>query len=67
MHNAKVPPYDRCRDLIGELVAEDVRDKVLEISRPEAREEVDVSESTVRVDVPPVQPVPTYQEGGSSG
>ena len=38
-----------------------------EIPRPEAGEEMDVGEPAVRGNVPPVQPAPTYQEGGSSG
>ena len=60
MHNAEVPRDDRCRDRIGELMAEDddqrqvervsgtVRPEV-EIPRPEAGEEMDVGEPTVRV------------------
>ena len=79
MHNVKVPHDDRCRDRIGELVAEDdeqrqvervsrtVRPEV-EIPRPEAGEEVDVGEPTVRVAGPvEEQPVPTVRVGGSSG
>ena len=70
-HNARVP-HDRCRDRIGELMAEDDDQRQgervssravpeVEIPRPEAGEEMDVRESTVRVDVPPVQLVPTCQ------
>ena len=71
MHNAKVPHDDRCRDRIGELMAGDddqrqvervsgtVRPEV-EIPRPEAGEEVDVGEPTVRVaGLVEEQPVPT--------
>ena len=78
MHNAKVPRDDRCRDRIGELVAEDddqtqvervsgtVHPEV-EIPRPEAGEEMDVGEPTVVEDQQPVQqPVPTVRVGGSS-
>ena len=87
MHNAKVLHDDRCRDRIGELMAEDDDQRQVErvsvsvhaeveIPRPEAGEEVDVGESTVRVagseprSVPrPVeeQPVPTVRVGESSG
>ena len=87
MHNAKVPHDDRCRDRIGELMAEDDDQRQVErvsvsvhaeveIPRPEAGEEVDVGEPTVRVagseprSVPrPVeeQPVPTVRVGESSG
>ena len=79
MHNAKVPHDDRCRDRVGELMAGDddqrqvervsgtVRPEV-EIPRPEAGEEVDVGEPTVRVAGPvEEQPVPTVRVGGSSG
>ena len=78
MHNAKVPHDDRCRDRIGELMAEDDDQRQVErasgtvqpeveIPRPEAGEEMDVGEPTVRV-VGPVedQPVPTVRVGGSS-
>ena len=76
MHNAKVPHDDRCRGRIGELTAEDDDQRQVErvsgaaeveIPRPEAREEVDVGEPTVRV-VGPVedQPFPTVRVGGSS-
>ena len=78
MHNATVLHDDRCRDRIGELMADDddqrqvelvsgtVRPEV-EISRPEAREEMDVVEPTVVEDQQPVQqPVPTVRVGGSS-
>ena len=78
MHNAKVPHDDRCRDRIGELMAEDddqrqvervsgtVRPEV-ETPRPEAGEEVDVGETMVVEDQQPVQqPVPTVRVGGSS-
>ena len=76
MHNAKVPHDDRCRDRIGELIAEDddqrqvervssrtVRD--LEIPRPEAREEMDVGEPSVDLPRSVPQPVPTVRAGGS--
>ena len=47
-----------------------IRDKAravpeVEFPLPEAGEEMDVSESTVCVDVPPARPAPTYQVGGS--
>ena len=51
------------------------RDKVSEFRREQSQrlksrvqklEEMDASEPTVRVDVPPARPAPTYQEGGSS-
>ena len=78
MHNAEVPDDDRCLGRIGELTAEDGgqrhREQLssgavpeAEVQRPQVGQELDVSEPTVRGDVPPVQPVPTYQEGGSSG
>ena len=77
MHNAKVPHDDRCRDRIGELMAEDddqrqvervsgtVRPEV-EIPRPEAGQEMDVGEPTVDLPQPVQQPVPTVRLGGSS-
>ena len=75
MHNAKVPHDDRCRDRIGELMAEDDDQRqvervsgatVVEIRRPEAGE--DVGEPTVVEDQQPdPQPVPTVRVGGSSG
>ena len=34
----------------------------VEVPRPDAGEEMDVSEPTVRVDVPSTRPAPTYQE-----
>ena len=60
MHNAKVPHDDRCRDRSGELMAEDDDQRQVErvssrtvpeveIPRPEAGEEMDVGEPTVRV------------------
>ena len=58
----KVPHDDRCRDRTGELMVPEA-----DVQHPEAREEMDVSEPTVRVDVPAARPAPTYQEGGSSG
>ena len=82
MHNAKVPHDNRCRDCIGELMAEDddqgqvervsgsVHSEV-EIPRPEAGEEVDVGEPTAdlpeKVPQSVSQPVPTVRVGGSSG
>ena len=76
MHKAKVPHDDRCRDRIGELMAGDDDQRQIErvTSRaavevenenpcPEAGEEVDVGEPTVRV----AGPVPTVRVGGSSG
>ena len=59
MHNAKVPHDDRCRDRTGELMADDDDQRQIErvsgtvhpeveIPRPEAGEEVDVGEPTVR-------------------
>ena len=58
MHNAKVPHDDRCRDRIGELMAEDDDQRQVErvsgtvhpeveIPRPGAGEEMDVGEPTV--------------------
>ena len=51
MHNAKVPHDDRCRDRIGELMAEDDDQRQLErvsgTPRPGAGEEMDVGEPTV--------------------
>ena len=60
MHNAKVPHDDRCRDRIGELMADDddhrqvervtsrtVSTSEIEIPCPEARKEVDVGEPTI--------------------
>ena len=60
MHNAKVPHDDRCRDCVGELMADDddqrqvervtsrtVSTSEIEIPCPEAGEEVDVGEPTV--------------------
>ena len=53
------------RDKLSECLG--LRPEV-EIPRPEAGEEVDVSEPTVRVAGPvEEQPVPTVQVGGSSG
>ena len=55
-HDAKVPHDDRCRDRIGELMAEDDDQRQVErvsgaaevkIPRPEAGEEMDVGEPTV--------------------
>ena len=78
MHIAKVLHDDRCRDRIGEFMAEDddqrqverVSSRTLpevEIPRPEAGEEMDVGEPTVRVAGPVEdQPVPTVRVGGSS-
>ena len=61
MHNAKVPPDDRCRDRIGELMAGDDDQRQVErvtsratvdvgneIPCPEAGEEVDVGEPSVQ-------------------
>ena len=81
MHNAKVPHDDRCRDRIGELMADDDDQRQVErvtsrtaveveneIPCPEAGEEVDVGEPTIRVAGPvEEQPVPTVGVGGSSG
>ena len=79
MHTARVPHDDRCRDGIGELMAEDddqrqiarvsgtVRLEV-ETPRPGAGEGVDVGEPTVRVaGSVEEQPVSTVRVGGSSG
>ena len=79
MHNARVPHDDRCRDRIGQLMAEDddqrqvarvsgtVRLEV-ETRLPEAREGVDVGEPRVRVaGSVDEHPVPTVRVGGSSG
>ena len=72
MYNAKVPHDDRCRDRIGELMAEDDDQRQVErvsgaaeveIPRPKAGEEMDVGEPTVVEDQ---QPVPTVRVGGSS-
>ena len=60
MQIAKVPLDDRCRDRIGELMAEDDGQRrgervasravpEIEVPRPEAGEEMDVSEPTTRV------------------
>ena len=78
MHNATVSHDDRCRDRIGELMAEDddqrqvervsgtVHPKI-ELPRPRAGEEMDVGEPTVVEDQQPIQqPVPTVRVGGSS-
>ena len=77
-HNAKVLHDDRCRDRIGELMARDDDQRSgervssrtvpeVEIPRPEAGEEMNVGEPTVRVTGPVEdQPVPTVQVGGSS-
>ena len=69
MHNAKVPHDDRCRDRIGELMAEDddqrqvermmsrtTADVESEIPCPETGEEVDVGEPSVQPQSVP-QPV----------
>ena len=76
MHNAKVPHDNRCRDRIGELMAEDDDQRQgervpgaaeVEITRLEAGEEMDVGEPTVVEDQQPVQQaVPTVRVGGSS-
>ena len=76
MHNAKVPHNDRCRDRIGELMAEDDDQREVErvsvhpeveTPRQGAGEEMDVGEPTVVEDQQPVQqPVPTVRVGGSS-
>ena len=77
MHNAKVPRDDRCRDRIGELMAEDDDQRQvervssrtvpdLEIPRPEAEEEMDVGEPSVDLPRSVPQPVPTVRVGGSS-
>ena len=75
-HNAKVPHDDRCRDRIGELMAEEDDQRQVErvsgaaeveIPRPGAGEEMDVGEPMVRADGPPEDPpVPTVRVGGSS-
>ena len=73
MHNTKVPHHDRCRDRIGELMAEDDDQRQverasrravpeLEIPRPEAGKEMDVGVAGPVGD----QPVPTVRVGGSS-
>ena len=77
MHNAKGPHDDRCRHRSGELMADDddqrpgerVSSRAVpeaEGPRPEGGEEMDVTESTVRVGGPPARPAPTYQEGVTS-
>ena len=53
VHKAKVPPDDRCRGFIGELVAEDedLKQGYRVASRPgeeDAGDEIDVSEPTIR-------------------
>ena len=73
MHKAKVLHHDRCRE--GELWQKmTIRQRVCsravpeaEVQRPEAREEMYVSEPKVRLTGPPARPAPTCQEGGSSG
>ena len=82
MHNAKVPPDDRCRDRIGELMAGD--DDQRQIERVTSRatvdvgneipctgEKVDVGEPSVQPQAVPQsveeQPIPTVRVGGSSG
>ena len=70
MHHAKVLHDGRCRDRIGELMAEDYdqrprHEHSQRILLPEAGEEMDVSESTVCVDVPLARPAPTNQVCGS--
>ena len=78
MHNVKVPHDDRCQDRIGEPMVEDDDQRQVErvLSRtvpevesphPEAGEEMDVGEPTVRVvGLVEDQPVPTVRVGGSS-
>ena len=78
MPNAKVPHDDRCRDRVGELMAEDDDQRQvervssrafpeIEVPRPEAGEEMDVGEPTVRVaGSVEDQPVPMVRVGGSS-
>ena len=72
MHNAKVPHDDRCRDRIGELMAEDDDQRQVErvsgtvhpeveIPRPEAGEEMDVGEPTVVEDQ---QPTSSHSSSG---
>ena len=72
MHIAKVPHDDRCRDRIGELMAQDDDQRQVErvsgtarpeveIPRPEAGEEMDVSEPTVDLPQPVQQPVPRFE------
>ena len=75
---AKVPHDDRCRDRIGELMAEDDDQRrverassravpEVEFPRLEAGEEMDVGEPTVHVvALVEDQPVPTVRVGGSS-
>ena len=60
MHNAKVHHDDRCRECIGKLIVSSRAVPEVEIPRPGARDELDVGETTVRVDAPPVPPVPTW-------
>ena len=78
MHSAKVPHDDRCRDRIGELMAED--DDQRQVERvsgtvhpevetpcPGAGEEMDVGEPMVRADGPAEDPpVLRVRVGGSS-
>ena len=63
MHNAKVLHDDRCRDRVGEVMAEDYDQRQVErassrtvpeveIPRPEAGEEMDVGESMVDLPQP---------------
>ena len=65
MHSAKVPHDDRCRDRIGELMAEDDDQRQVErvsgtvhleveTPRPGAGEEMDVGEPTVVEDQQPI-------------
>ena len=83
MHNARVPHDDRCRDRIGELMADDDQRQVErmmsrttadvenEIPCPETGEEVDVGEPSVQPQSVPQpveeQPIPTVRVSGSSG
>ena len=63
MHNAEVLHDDRCRDRIGEVMAEDNGQGQVELPRPEAGEEMDVGESMV--DLP--QPSSLTSSHSSSG
>ena len=72
MHNAQVLHDDRCRDCGahgGRSRSETSRASLVtnSLRGRSCAFRIDVSESTVDVDVPPARPAPTYQEGGSSG
>ena len=72
MHVAKVPHDDRCRDRMGELVAERQVERVssrtvpdVEVPRPDAGEEMDVGEPSVDLPQSVLQSVPIFRVGGS--